>query len=302
MELLRGWQEGKTAPVVAFLERKLDGLAFTGLTRKIEKAATARPPHEDLAQRLAHGRLILLNRRMNLLRALDAIFALSESDLLQEVHAASVHYGHSPQQIEQQRAQQDDTLSSSVLHPLLAQRNMVVMNTLGIHAITQQAAGGRAPSWSVVTPTDPSRPFAEYLMSAYQEQTAPSQSVQVQGELLAQAHDAIIIHRPDDRILVWNQGAVALYGWTEQEAIGKNVHTLLRTRFYASREAVALVLATRRHWQGQLTQTSRGGKRLIVDSHQIFVPAKAGQAAVIVEMNQDITEREQSRTSRSEGT
>ncbi|GHO59142.1 PAS domain-containing sensor histidine kinase [Ktedonobacter robiniae] len=291
--LLQGWQEGKTAAVVAFLERKLDGLAFAGLTRKIETAATVLPPHEDLAQRLAHGRLVLLNRRMNLLRALDAIFALSEHDLLQEVHAASVYYGHTPQQIEQQRAEQDDVRSSSVLHPLLAQRNMVVMNTIGTHVITQQVAGGRARFWRAVTPTDPSRPFAEYLMRTYQEQTSRSQNVQVQGDLLAQAHDAIIIHSPDDRILVWNQGATALYGWTEQEAIGKDIHTLLQTCFYASREAVALVLATRGHWQGQLTQTSHDGKRLIVESRQIFVPAKAGQAAVIVEMNQDVTEREQ---------
>src|SRR2546425_5154475 len=88
LELLQRWQEGETADVVAFLHHKLDGLPFAELTRQIEEAKAAPLTDEGLTRRLMHGRLVLLNRGMNLMQALDAIFALSEDDLREEVQVA----------------------------------------------------------------------------------------------------------------------------------------------------------------------------------------------------------------------
>ena len=59
-----------------------------------------------------HGRLVLLNRDMNLMQAFDAIFALTEDDLISEVQVACAHYGHAPSQIEQQLAEVEDPLFS----------------------------------------------------------------------------------------------------------------------------------------------------------------------------------------------
>jgi PAS domain S-box-containing protein len=116
--------------------------------------------------------------------------------------------------------------------------------------------------------------------------------VQTQADLIALAHDAILIRDPDSRIVAWNHGAEALYGWTEQEAVGKMSHTLLQTRSHASREAVDLALATLGHWEGQLTHTCRDGKHLIVDSRQVLVRNETGQPTAILEINRDVTERE----------
>src|SRR5690242_696829 len=60
LELLRGWQDGHTADVVAFIHRKLDDQPFAELTRRIEEAARA--GDTPLARRLASGRAVLLNR------------------------------------------------------------------------------------------------------------------------------------------------------------------------------------------------------------------------------------------------
>jgi len=127
LDLLRRWQAGETPEVVAFLQRKLDGLPFAELTRQIREATTAGHAGDGLLHRLVHGRLVLLNRGMNLMQALNAIFALSEDDLIRQVREACTHYGHHPGQIEQQLAEMGGPLYSYTPHQLLAQRNMLVM-------------------------------------------------------------------------------------------------------------------------------------------------------------------------------
>jgi PAS domain S-box-containing protein len=116
--------------------------------------------------------------------------------------------------------------------------------------------------------------------------------VQTQADLIALAHDAIIIHDPDSRIVAWNHGAETLYGWAEQEAVGTHLHTLLSTRFPVSREAVDLALVELGHWEGPLTHTCRTGKHLIVHSRQVLVRNEAGQPTAILEINRDVTEQE----------
>src|SRR5690348_6058574 len=81
LELLRKWQvEEGTVEVVDFLHHKLDMLPLVEITRQIREAKHTHR-NDGLAQRLTHGRLVMLNRGMNLTQALDAIFTLSEEEL-----------------------------------------------------------------------------------------------------------------------------------------------------------------------------------------------------------------------------
>jgi hypothetical protein len=173
LELLRMWQqEQDTASVVAFLDRKLDMLPFTDLTRQLHEA---RYTHQDdgLVQRLAHGRLVLLNRGMNLMHALDAIFSLSEQDLFKEVQAACERYGHLPGQIEAQLQEMEAPLYSFIPNQALAQRNMVIMNKLGVNVALKPADLPGQRSWRIVPPEEPLQPFAEHVVKGYLELTAP---------------------------------------------------------------------------------------------------------------------------------
>jgi PAS domain S-box-containing protein len=60
----------------------------------------------------------------------------------------------------------------------------------------------------------------------------------LQTALINLAHDAILVRDPISRILSWNSGAEALYGWTEQEVLGRVSHQLLGTHFPTSRTEV----------------------------------------------------------------
>ena len=186
LDLLQRWQAGETADVIAFLHGKLDGFPFVELTHQIMDAKTARSADDGLVRRLVHGRVTLLNRSMNLMQALDAIFVLSEDDLRNEVQAACVHYGHSPSQIEQQLAEMENPLYSYVPHQLLARRNMLVMNTLGVKVMTLPTDRPGERTWKVTVPTEPRPSFAVHMIAGYQELVSPS-------------HNNIMGHRFVDR-------------------------------------------------------------------------------------------------------
>lgn len=171
LELLQGWQEQQdTASVIDFLHLKLDMLPLADITRQ---AHAARSLHKGggVEQRLLRGRMILLNRGMNLMAALDTIFTLSEDELFKEVHAACEHYGHLPAQLAQQREELETPLYSYVPHQALAQRNMLAMNKLGIDVTPKSMQGQR--SWRVVKPIEPLSPYAEHFIEDYQEMTSP---------------------------------------------------------------------------------------------------------------------------------
>jgi hypothetical protein len=173
LQLLRQWQEnGDTSQVVEFLQHKLDMLPLAAITRQIHEAMHVHK-NDGLADRLAHGREIMLNRGINLVLALDSIFALPEEELLTSVRDACRYYGHSPADIVRQLEQMDTSLYSYMPHQTLAQRNMRVMNELGLKVILKPTDLPGMRSWRVVPPTEPLSPFAEHIMKGYLEMTSP---------------------------------------------------------------------------------------------------------------------------------
>ena len=174
LDLLQRWQEGDTADVIEFLYTKLDGFPFVELTHQIMDAKTSRAADDGLVRRLIHGRLTLLNRSMNLMQALDAIFALPEEDLRFEVRDACAIYGHTRSQIELQLAEMLDPLYSYVPNRLLAQRNMLVMNKLGVNVMTLPTDRPGERTWKVAAPTEPMPSFAMHTIEGYLELVSPS--------------------------------------------------------------------------------------------------------------------------------
>jgi len=172
LELLQGWQEGDTASVVDFLYRKLDMLPVAEITRQLHEALY-QGKDKNLVRRLEYGRLVLLNRGMNLLHALDAIFALGEDQLKMEVQTECMKYGHQASQIREQVVDMDTPLYSYMPHRLLAQRNMAIMNKLGVDVMSKPTERPGQRSWRVLEPTEPISPFAEHVIEGYHELISP---------------------------------------------------------------------------------------------------------------------------------
>ncbi len=112
-----------------------------------------------------------------------------------------------------------------------------------------------------------------------------------QAELIDLSNDAIIIADSRRRIVAWNVGAEALYGWRENEAIGQYIHEFLRTSSTIPVAEIDETLHVRHKWEGQLIHTCRDGKQVTVDSRHVLRPDADGQPGRFLEINRDVTDR-----------
>ncbi len=111
-----------------------------------------------------------------------------------------------------------------------------------------------------------------------------------QAALLDKAQDAILVRDMEHRILYWNKSAARLYGWSEEEAIGRTSDTLL----YRDPAAFAAAHAETLHrgeWSGELEQVTKDGKRLTVEVHWSLVRDDKGHPKSVLAINTDVTER-----------
>ena len=105
--------------------------------------------------------------------------------------------------------------------------------------------------------------------------------------------NAIILSDAKGIITYWNRGAEEIYGWSAKEAIGQNVHTLLRTTFCDGSEEFVLEdgLRKRSRWAGELRQIRRNGTVVYVASHWSLAGDEPDSPRV--QINSDITVRKE---------
>ncbi len=103
--------------------------------------------------------------------------------------------------------------------------------------------------------------------------------------LLDLASEAIIVRDLPGAIRFWNTGAEKLYGWSREEAQGKDLHELLGTIFPSSRREVEETLKEFGEWQGNLLQTTRDGRQITISCHKTL----NREENAILEVNRDIT-------------
>jgi PAS domain S-box-containing protein len=105
------------------------------------------------------------------------------------------------------------------------------------------------------------------------------------AELLELASEAIIVRDLNGAIQLWNAGAEKVYGWSKEEAIGRDLHGLLHTIFPTSREEVAAALETGRMWQGNLLQRTKHGAEIVVACRKTM----NHENNAVLEVGRDIT-------------
>lgn len=115
--------------------------------------------------------------------------------------------------------------------------------------------------------------------------------IQEQAALLDQAQDAILVRDLQHNILFWNKGAEKIYGWTAEEAVGKNVRELLFKEVSAQFDEAGRAVLQNGEWQGEIRQIRRDGAEIIVESRWTLVRDEKGQPNSILVINTDITEK-----------
>ena len=118
-----------------------------------------------------------------------------------------------------------------------------------------------------------------------------TEELRERAELLNLASEAIFVHDLSGAITFWNKGAESLYGWTGQEALGKNVQQLLSVKFPVSREKTEAAILEKGYWQGEITHKTKAGGEVIVANRQALQTDNDGKPKGFLEINRDITEQ-----------
>jgi PAS domain S-box-containing protein len=136
----------------------------------------------------------------------------------------------------------------------------------------------------------------QYIAIRYDitERKRAEQRIREQAALLDKAQDAIVVHDMSyDKILYWNQGAERIYGWTEAEAVGntgRDLH-LLNELNAAEFERGRVSVMERGEWAGELSQRTKRGDEITVESRWTLLSNDTGEPRSILVINTDVTER-----------
>jgi PAS domain S-box-containing protein len=128
------------------------------------------------------------------------------------------------------------------------------------------------------------------------EERKADQDLRRQAELLRLSFDAIIVWRLDGGIESWNRGAEQLYGFSENEAVGRIVHELLRAVLPRPWPEIETKLREQGFWEGELRHYTKDGRELTVLARKQLIHSEDGVQR-IVESNRDITERKRAEES-----
>ncbi len=93
-----------------------------------------------------------------------------------------------------------------------------------------------------------------------------------------------------DKITFWSEGAEKLYGYTREQAIGRNAQVLLLTKSSEGLEKIVSQLEHEGHWSGELVHQTKAGQEVIVQSWWLM-KINENSEGEIFESNVDITER-----------
>ncbi|QYX29956.1 PAS domain S-box protein [Sphaerospermopsis torques-reginae] len=118
------------------------------------------------------------------------------------------------------------------------------------------------------------------------------QQIYEQAALLDIATDAIFVRDFDTKILFWSRGAERIYGWTQDEAVGKNLQDLFCPKTALQKEVNALKTVIKLGtWQGELRKKTKSGQEIILESRWTLMFDAEGQPKSILVVDTNITER-----------
>ena len=112
-----------------------------------------------------------------------------------------------------------------------------------------------------------------------------------QATLLDHARDAILVRDLANTIVYWNRSAERLFGWTAEEAVGKNARELLYRHDPSEFDDARLILMRTGEWSGEILLTAKNGNIINVDSSWTLVRNEDQEPKTVLVIDTDITEK-----------
>ncbi|NOZ56689.1 MAG: PAS domain-containing protein [Calditrichaeota bacterium] len=159
------------------------------------------------------------------------------------------------------------------------------LRTLDLKLSPFRAADGRILGVSVLVVDVTERRAEEEALDRYRKYVQT---------ILQGAADAIIVLDEQNRIVMWNKGAEELYGWKEEEVVGKPVTVIVPDDPRAQREIEQISEEVRRkgfirNWQTE--RITRDGRRVLINLTRTAIFDREGKYIGSSVIARDITEQ-----------
>ena len=113
-----------------------------------------------------------------------------------------------------------------------------------------------------------------------------------QAKLVNQISDAVIATDSEFKITSWNKAAEEIYGFTQKQALGKQMHHLVNVIYREdNRRKVLNQFLKNGFWKGETIQQRKDGKLLCIYSSVSCIKDTGGNFVGSVAVNSDITEK-----------
>lgn len=120
---------------------------------------------------------------------------------------------------------------------------------------------------------------------------AANDELHVQLSQLSHTHDAIMIRTLEGAVTHWNRGAESLYGWSREEALGKNLIELVKLQPSQPLEEIIATIMQAGSWEGEPDTFRRNGERITVASRCTLLRDNRGKPVGILATHNDVSER-----------
>ncbi|QDG51989.1 PAS domain S-box protein [Persicimonas caeni] len=133
--------------------------------------------------------------------------------------------------------------------------------------------------------------IADRLSEAVRRAQA-EERVRFQATLLEAVGEAVIATDLDGRVLYWNGRAEALFGWSEQEALGRNILEMNTPEDARERaEEILANVARGERWSGEFEVRRKDGTSFPAQVTSSPILDEAGRLVGVVGISRDLTER-----------
>ncbi len=113
-----------------------------------------------------------------------------------------------------------------------------------------------------------------------------------QAQLIENVSDAVISTDLNFNIKSWNKAAEIIYGWSEDEVLGKPITEITQIESpYSRREDTINQLLKEGSWKGEVLQSRKDGKKLNILTSVSLIEDSTGKPVGVVATNYDITAR-----------
>jgi PAS domain S-box-containing protein/putative nucleotidyltransferase with HDIG domain len=132
------------------------------------------------------------------------------------------------------------------------------------------------------------------LVRDISERKQAEQKLVFQAHMLANIREAVLGSDEESILTFWNAAAESIYGWKEEEVIGKSESEILQNEFPdGNRDKVFQELRESGEYTGKVTQIRKDGTKIFVEMHANTVHDPNGKTIGFVSVYRDITLRKQ---------